>query len=201
MRAVIFGNGSITDYGKVKALLNEDDYIICADGGLRHTSVLGIKPDVAIGDFDSSERDESVKTYVYPTRKDFTDGELAVDYAIERGYDELIMFAVTGNRMDHTLTDIFLLSKCRNARIVDDFNEIRLLNGSMTLNGYAGKTLSVIPVYGELYGVSVTGAEYPLDNDVLFFGESRGNSNVINENVCTITAKRGMAVVVINDGD
>lgn len=201
MRAVIFGNGSITDYGRVKALLNDDDYIICADGGLRHTAVLGIRPDVAIGDFDSSEKDDSVKTYVYPSRKDFTDGELAIDYAIENGYEDILMFAMTGSRIDHTLTDILLLSKCRGARIIDDKNEIRILNGKLELNGYNGKTLSIIPVYGELCGITATGVEYPMDNDTLFFGESRGNSNVINEDVCTITAKRGIAVIVINDGE
>lgn len=201
MRAVIFGNGSVKDYGKIKALLKDDDFIVCADGGLRHTAAMGIHPDVAIGDFDSSEKCENVKTYVYPSRKDFTDGELAIDYAINKGYSDILMFAMTGSRIDHTLTDIFLLSKCKNARIIDDKNEIRILNGSIEISGYKGKTLSIIPVYGELCGIYTTGLEYQMKNDTLFFGESRGNSNVINEDLCTITAKRGIAVIVINDGE
>ncbi len=201
MRAVIFGNGSVADYGRINALLEEDDFIICADGGLRHTTILGIRPDVVIGDFDSSEKDSSVKTYVYPTRKDFTDGELAIDYAIENGYGDILMFGMTGSRIDHTITNILLLAKCSGARIIDDKNEIRVLNGAIELSGYKGKTLSIIPVSGDLCGVTTTGLEYPLDNGTLYFGSSRGNSNVINEEVCTITTQHGLAVIVINDGE
>ena len=58
MRAVIIGNGDIHNYEYIKSKLNDDDFIICADGGIRHTQHLGIKADVAVGDFDSGEKRE-----------------------------------------------------------------------------------------------------------------------------------------------
>ena len=40
MRAVIIGNGTICDYDYIKSKLCSDDYIICADGGLKHIEKL-----------------------------------------------------------------------------------------------------------------------------------------------------------------
>lgn len=82
MRAVIIGNGDIKDYQYIKSKINDDDFIICADGGYNHAEKMGIVSDVLIGDFDSAKNFEKVKDRIeYPKRKDFTDGELAVSYA------------------------------------------------------------------------------------------------------------------------
>ena len=67
----------------------ENCLIICCDGGARHLWKTGIKPDVIIGDMDSIEPDhlasyskQGVKIIKYPVNKDFTDTELALDYAL-----------------------------------------------------------------------------------------------------------------------
>lgn len=201
MRAVVIGNGNIENYSYIKSKLNYDDFIICADGGLRHAKKLGVKVDVSIGDFDSSEKDDSVITYIYPTRKDFTDGELAVNYALQKGYSDIILLGMSGFRLDHTLTDIFLLSKHEGIKLIDDKNEVMIIKSKLELSGYSGKTLSIIPVCGDLCGIYTEGLEYPLNNETLYFGESRGNSNVIVSDKCSISVKSGMGIIVINDGE
>lgn len=201
MGAVIIGNGTIRDYGYIRSKIKDGDFVICADGGLRHAKAMHIQPDVAIGDFDSSERDASVKTYVYPTRKDYTDGELAVNYAIENGYREITLLAMSGDRLDHTLTDIALLAKQEGMRLIDDNNELMIVRTRLDLKGYKGKTLSIIPIYGDLRGITTHGLEWELTEDTLYFGESRGNSNIINEDECSISVKSGMGVIVINEGE
>ena len=201
MRAVIIGNGDIHNYEYIKTKLRKDDFIICADGGLRHTSPLGVSPDIAIGDFDSSSKNETVKTYEYPIHKDFTDGELAVNYALENGYNEIILLAMTGKRLDHTLTNLFQLTKGNNICLIDDNNEIHLLSGSITLNGLKGKTMSLIPIFSNLKEVYLSGTLYPLNGETLYFGEGRGNSNIITEDICTISAKDGMGLIFINNGE
>lgn len=200
MRAVIIGNGTICDYDYIKSRICDNDYIICADGGLKHIKKLGIKPDIAIGDFDSSAPSgENCK--IYPVRKDFTDGELAVNYAIENGYDEILLIAMTGERLDHTLTDIFLLSRKKGMRLIDDKNEIMAIKDSLELKGYKGKTLSIIPVFGNLEGITTCGLEYPLDNETLYFAQSRGNSNVVTDDECKIEVKSGIGLIIINNGE
>lgn len=201
MRAVIIGNGTIENYEFIKSKIRDNDFIICADGGLNHAHMMGIIPDIAIGDFDSSQKDDDVKTYVYPTRKDFTDGELAVNYAVENGYDEIILIAMSGTRLDHTITDIMLLTKCEGACLIDDYNEVRIVRTCLVLRGYKGKTLSIIPVFGNLEGITTKGLEYPLNGETLYFGESRGNSNVVIDDEFSISVKSGIGIVVINNGE
>ena len=201
MKAVIIGNGTLTDYDKLKRYAENADIVLCADGGYKHAEAAGIKIDLVMGDFDSSEEPGHIKKCVFPTHKEYTDSELCLHYAKEHGYDEIVMFAVTGTRLDHSLTNMLLLSQCRNGCIMDDNNEIYLLKDRFFTSGKKGKTISVIPVYGDLCGVSTVGTEYPLYNETLFFGESRGNSNVITDDYCEITAKGGMALVILNNGE
>ena len=46
MRAVIIGNGDIKDYQYIKSKINDNDFIICTDGGYNHAEKMGIVPDV-----------------------------------------------------------------------------------------------------------------------------------------------------------
>lgn len=197
MRAVIIGNGDIKDYGYIKSKINDGDFIICADGGYNHAVKMGITPNVLIGDFDSAEGFEAVEDRIqYPTRKDFTDGELAVNYAVEHGYEDIVLIAMTGDRADHTIADILLLNKCPNGVLIDDNNEIYLLRDSIEIHGKKGQTLSIIPINGNAEGVTTNGLEYPLKDETLYFGDTRGISNVILDNKCTISIKRGMALII-----
>ena len=201
MRAVIIGNGDIKDYSYIQSRLNDDDFVICADGGSKHLKGLNIAADIAIGDFDSSEKNDNVKTYIYPKHKDFTDGELAVDYALDCGYNEILLIAMTGSRLDHTFTNIFQLMKGEKISLIDDTNEIHLIKNTLTITNAKGKTISIIPIFGDLTGISATGVFYPLSCDTLRFGTGRGNSNVITDDVCTIDVESGIGLVFINNGE
>ena len=108
---------------------------------------------------------------------------------------------MTGKRLDHTLTNLFQLTKGNNIYLIDDNNEIHLLRNSITLKGLKGKTMSLIPIFSNLTEVYLTGTLYPLKGETLYFGEGRGNSNIITEDVCTISAKDGVGLIFINNGE
>ena len=65
--------------------LEKDDYILAADGGLKHTRKLGIEPNEIIGDFDSLGFTPP-GAEVFPVEKDDTDAMLAVRRGLELGY-------------------------------------------------------------------------------------------------------------------
>jgi len=201
MRAVIIGGGRSGDAAFCRSLILDNDYIICADGGYDLAMQMGIKPDILIGDLDSV-KSENINTEIikYPTRKDATDGEIAVDYAIEKGYDDILMIGFIGNRMDHTLTNISLLIRIkragRNGVIIDYNNEIRLLEDSITVSGKKGDLVSIIPITDTVGKVVTEKLEYPLDGEDLYYGESRGVSNVMLADECRISIKSGRALVI-----
>lgn len=203
MRAVIIGNGSIYDYGYIKRYIKDGDFIICADGGARHAKAMDLTADVLIGDFDSIPYDaeNAAKVIEYPTRKDFTDGELCVNYAVEHGFSDVLLIGMTGSRLDHTINNIFLLFKCKCGCLIDEYNEIFAFSDRLEINRRKGKTLSIIPVYGDMEGVVTDGLEYPLNNETLYFGQARGNSNVVISDSVLITAKKGRGIVIVGNGE
>lgn len=86
-------------------------FIIGADSGYQKCVKLNIKPNLIIGDFDSSKKpDTDIETIVLPVRKDDTDTLSAVKEAIKRGYNDIIILGGIGNRFDHTYNNVLVLS-------------------------------------------------------------------------------------------
>lgn len=199
MKAVLIANGNIRDYDFAKNYISENAFIICADGGYDHAERLGVIPDILIGDMDSVMAEKiSVIKKVYPTRKDSTDSELIMDYAVENGYDDLVLLGFIGTRMDHTLTNISLLLKYNNinAVMIDEHNEIRGVKRENVVCGRKGDIVSIIPLCEKLSGITTEGLDYPLFKEDLFLGRSRGVSNVMTEDKCRITVESGEGIII-----
>ena len=202
MRVVIIGSGQINDYEYLKKQIRKDDYIICADGGYNHAKNMGIVPQLLVGDFDSiCDMPKGIKTLKFPVRKDETDSELALSLAEEQGADEILLLGFTGDRADHMLNNILMLTRYRQAKILDDKNEIFAFLGEVSIKNRKGKTLSIIPINGDITGITTEGLDYPLSNETLYFGKSRGVSNVIVSDECIIKSNSTMGIIVINNGE
>jgi thiamine pyrophosphokinase len=194
----------------VRALLQPDDVIIAADGGANYCHELGLQPDVLIGDFDSIQPEllleleqSGCEIIPYPTHKDFTDLELALRLAQERGLDEAIVFGGAGSRLDQTLANLLLpalpeLSRLR-VRLVDGEQEVFLLREreEIQVRGQPGDTVSLIPLAGEAEGISTQGLEYPLDGESLTFGSTRGISNVLQREPGRVGLEKGLLLCVV----
>lgn len=201
MRAVIIGNGVIEDYEKIKKRLRADDYIICADGGYKHAKILKLTPSVVIGDMDSiGDNDYDGEIINLPIRKDFTDSEVCVKYILLKHFEEVMMLGFTGARQDHSLANMLLLKQFSdigaNAYIVDEHSEIRYSSAENSIYGKKGDIVSIIPITGDLCGVTTHGLDYPLNDETLVFGESRGVSNVMTSNKCRINIKSGSGFII-----
>ena len=79
---------------EIETALESRSPLICADGGIRIFDALNrhgktpLVPDVLIGDMDSvvqgeTQAKQTVQEWIGKTDKDYTDGQLAVDYALE----------------------------------------------------------------------------------------------------------------------
>lgn len=201
MRAVIIGNGEMKDYEFISSKLRQDDYVICADGGYRHCKSLSIKPAVLIGDMDSIGDDEYDGEVInLPIRKDFTDSEVCIKYILLKDFDEILLLGFIGTRLDHTITNFMLLKQIcdagKKAYIIDEHNEIHYISKDCTVYGKKGDIVSIIPFGGDLCGVTTQGLDYPLENEDLIFGQSRGVSNIMTSQKATITAESGFGLII-----
>ena len=184
MRSIIMANGVFTLPVKIK----KNDFIIAANGGIANCLELGLIPNLAIGDFDSTQEEileklENLGTEIlkFPVRKDETDLELAVNYAVKAGYEEIVLFAALGKRWDQTIANFLLPVRYPNnkIKILDEQQEIHYIHEgkSLHIQGQPGDTLSLIPLSNLVTGITTTGLEYPLLNGVLHLGKTRGVSN------------------------
>ncbi|MEK7494988.1 MAG: thiamine diphosphokinase [Patescibacteria group bacterium] len=217
-RAIIFINSNLSDLSQAKKIIKKIDYLIAADGGIKHILKLGLTPNVIIGDFDSIPPSLMIKltkickeqkflfpTIIkYPTKKDKTDFELAIDYCLEKKFQKIIIFGVLGDRIDHMLANIFLLAKVQTEnrmvkiKIIEGKKEIFILNKEVVINGQIDDEVSIISVSEQLEGVTTEGLYYRLIDDTLSFGSTRGISNVMNKKIVKITVTKGTAVVEHN---
>jgi thiamine pyrophosphokinase len=214
MRAVIFANGNIGQRKSLPGLLKPDDLLIAADGGARHLQTLGLTPDAVLGDFDSLGDGElnaleaaGIKIYRYPLRKDFTDLELALQFAQSAGADEALLLGALGNRWDQTLANLLLPASAAYSnlriRLVDGNQEISLIQAGQTaeLTGKPGDTVSLIPLAGDAGGVTTQGLEYPLNRETLVFGSTRGVSNTLLDDRSIVSLESGnLMCVLIHEG-
>lgn len=144
-------------------------YIICADSGYKHCLNAGIKPNLVIGDFDSSEAPDSDIEYIkLPAEKDDTDTFFTVKYAIEKGFDNLEIFNGIGSRFDHSYSNMLCLAYCRqkniNAFIIDKRNKLIMVNKKITIDNKFYKYFSVFAIGGDVNGLTIKNAYYELDN-------------------------------------
>ncbi|MBK5251111.1 MAG: thiamine diphosphokinase [Peptostreptococcaceae bacterium] len=208
MKCFIVGNGEIADSAwlSTKVKKYSPDLIIAADGGFNHLKNAMITPDVLLGDFDSIEKlpeSKSFEILTFPKEKDFTDIELAVEYAIDRGCDSICLAGATGSRMDHSIANVFLLRKLYESgiesEIVDEHHKMFLINGHKTLYGFEGSLLSLLPLDPIVRGVTLKGFEYPLENASIRMGDTIGMSNIVISKNCEIFANEGLLLGIFAD--
>lgn len=208
MNILILGNGEINDYNFLKKYTYNSDIVICCDGGLRHASKLEVAPNYIIGDCDSVSEEllseyikKNVELIKFKKEKDFTDMELGLDFAISLKAKYITILGGIGSRVDHTLANVHILLKALNknvvAKLVNEQNEILLINKDITLSEEKGTFISLIPVSTEVCSVLTNGLKYPLVNENLYLGETRGVSNEVLENEVFISIASGLLLVIL----
>jgi len=186
--------------------------VICADGGARHVLALGMMPRTVIGDMDSLSpelldqlRQNGCRILEYPARKNETDTELALRYALEGKPSGIEIYGALGGRLDHSLANISLLVAAAregvSAKIVDAATEIFVVSGKTEIKGHAQEIVSLFPLTTEVKGITLEGFEYPLHKATMEIGKPYGISNRLLENRGAVSISSGYLLVVKSRGD
>lgn len=204
MQVVIVANGPIDLPKSFQNYVRKADRIIAADGGANLCKKAGCTPHILIGDLDSIDpallneyQKRSIKILQHPARKDATDLELALDLALEGGAAGIDLFGVFGGRWDMSLSNIMLAcqEKYRHVKVAihDHSTKMCILHrGAHIIDAEPGARVSFLPIGGDVNGISLEGFEYPLSNETLMFGSSRGLSNVVIGSIPRVEVKNGI---------
>jgi thiamine pyrophosphokinase len=179
--------------------------VIAADSGMKHAAILGLIPELWVGDFDStptSLRDQwsHIEQERFPIAKDKTDGELAVDAALTRGATEIILVGAFGGQFDHALAHATMLHLI-DARGVkccasSGNEEAWPLIKSISLWQIPHDTRVSIIGLSDLKGLSVIGVKWPLNRRDVRLGSTLTLSNESKGDV-SITLEQGRAMVML----
>jgi len=206
VRAVVVFNGEPVP--EDAALLRTADLPVAADGAANWIDRLGMRPNLVVGDLDSIDPDllhelqeDGVAIDQHPTEKDATDGELALAAAIGAGATAITIVGALGGRTDHALTNLFLLANPALDGIETDVRRgpttVRLVRPGAAVEGQArpGDLVSLVPV-PEAHGVRTSGLRYPLSDEDLSAGSSRGASNVVLDGPYAVRVQSGALFLI-----
>jgi thiamine pyrophosphokinase len=137
----------------------------------------------------------------YPPAKNETDLELALLEALRRGARWLRIIGGMGGRLDQSYGNILLLSIPQlagiDARYVSSMQTLWLVGpGTHELDGNVQDTISLLPFTNDVFGITTQGLRYPLINETLRIGPSRGMSNVIDSLPASVSFTDGFLLIV-----
>ncbi|WP_342551433.1 thiamine diphosphokinase [Paenibacillus sp. FSL R7-0652] len=205
-RIIIFTGGVLA-----KDFLHEilpDDLIIAADRGALYLIQNGIKPHIAVGDFDSITEEEreivsssSVEFIACdPIHKDLTDTEMAFETALDHEPTHILIFGATGTRMDHTLANVHIMVRAMQHHIScalqDEHNYMTLTTSSAVVRQRGYTYVSLLPLTHEVTGICLEGFMYPLDQATIRMGQSLGISNKLLGESGTVTIDSGLLLII-----
>lgn len=182
------------------------DYLIAADHGMDACRALKLIPSLIMGDFDSASnveyfrKIEGIKWEKFPSHKNETDTELALRKAVELGNDEITILGAFGTRMDHTLSNIYLLDQAKDAKcvLVDGHNRVRMVQKEETFlksEGF-GKYISFLPFAGAVTHLYLQGFAYELEDFYLPASCIRGISNEYDKETAKVWFDTGKLLCI-----
>ncbi len=178
------------------APIGAEDYLLAADGGLRHLNQLNLTPHGIIGDFDSLGYIPA-GAQVFPVEKDDTDAMLAARKGLELGYREFIFYgSLDGPRLDHTIANFqtlqFLSDRGATGYLVGkDYIVTVIREETVEFPAEAEGILSLFCLGPDAEGVTLENLQYPLHDSKLSSGFPLGVSNHFIGKPARIAVKKG----------
>lgn len=214
-KALLILNGDLNlNIKEINQIITDKEIntIIAVDGGANKSRDLKLLPDLIIGDLDSLSQinkeyysKENVKILKYPVEKDQTDSEIAVDYCHKNDFKKLYLIAALGGRIDQQLANLNLLEYISElnleAEIISKNIEIALVKNNKKFNFKKGYRLSLIPQSKIVEKLSIKGCKYDLKNKDINRSQSRGISNIIENDQAEINFKSGFLIYVLEKID
>lgn len=209
-RCVIIGAGDLT---VSEIPVREEDYVIAADGGYMYCKVLGIEPDLILGDFDSIGEKEAEeladiqkadpeRVVVLPVEKDETDMLAAIHAGLDEGCQEFHIYAGQGGRLEHTIANmqcLIYLKECGAVGYMIDGTGMILAARNETVSFQAGADgyLSLFSMGDKAEGVTIRNMKYELNGALVTNSFPIGISNEFIGEAASVTVENGTLAIIL----
>ena len=182
------------------------DWVLCADGGWQLARQAGVRPDLVIGDFDSSDAPGEGPVERFPVEKDDTDTMLCLKRGLAMGFDDFLVVGGFGGRIDHTVGNLQALRYA-----ADRAAAIEMCDGESWATVVAGGAvrvpanaigegpvkLSVFALDRECRSVTIRGAKWEAEDTTWTNGFPLGVSNEFKADYAEISVKEGALLVTV----
>ncbi len=167
---------------QIEAWALSAEVVLAADGGANVLGEMGLRVDAAVGDFDSitSAARQRAHEIKFDPNQDRSDCDKLLSLAVERGYSQITLCNVEGDRLDHVLATLQSAAKAPlSVRLALRSGLGLILTGAadVTLKAAPGETLSLLPLE-HCEEVSLSGVAWPILNQAL---DARGANSLSNE--------------------
>lgn len=211
--AIVFAGVRVEPVARLLARLSAHggQYVVAADGGAATAMAFDLVPDLVVGDLDSIDaatlaelERRQIPVERHSRDKDFSDGQLAVERALDVQPTPLLLVGFLGGpRLDQALANVLLLTRLPgNAVLLDEQNECALLRSgeSRAWQAEPGEVVSLIPVGVDANGVRTSGLRWPLEGTTLAAGHTRGVSNEPSAARVAVSLGTGLLLVTRHFG-
>ncbi|MFA9430890.1 thiamine diphosphokinase [Egicoccus sp. AB-alg2] len=182
-------------------------FVIAADSGLHLAHEFGLPVHLVVGDLDSvrperlaAARAAGVPVHQHPVDKDETDLAIALDAATRFAPARVTLLGGHGGRLDHLLGNALVLA-------AEAYRELTLtalvasatitvVRGERELRGQPGDYVSLLPAHGPARGITTSGLRFPLSDEDLPAGSTRGISNQFLSDRATVRLTDGVLLAV-----
>lgn len=166
-RTIILANGSFPKSSKVLDILKAAEQIICCDGAVNKLVNFGLEPQIIIGDLDSvnpAHKEKYADRLIHILEQDTNDLTKAINWCLKQSIKEVLILGATGEREDHTIANIALLSKYISeikVSILSDHGLFLPISETATIESFPGQQVSIFSQSPEVE-ISSKGLKYPL---------------------------------------
>lgn len=205
MRSLIFAGGRHPEFNLALPYIQPYSLVVAADSGFDAAISAGIPPDVVVGDMDSiSDLDvlnhvPSDKIQRFSQDKDLSDTEIAFNYCISSGSNDIVLIGGGGGRMDHffALRSLFDRSLCPSVWVGETTLLIKVEKVTLEIKGLRTEDcISVFSAGKTPHTCLSEGFVWPLDALAWDKGEY-SLSNKTQNSFVKFTAQSGRFLVVV----
>ncbi len=186
--------------------IEEADFIIACDKGLKYALDSKVQVDLFVGDRDSLDIavPNGINTLDLPVEKDDTDMMAATRFAISLSPLQITFYCACGGRYDHFLGNLqaaaFAAKNVANVAIIDLNGDFFIFSsGVHSFKKCDNRYFSVLSLSDKCEGVCISGAKYPLQNATIKNDFPIGISNEWlgdDKSEITVSLKSGVLAVI-----